>query len=793
MKKIISVAASFALLSLNHSLAQSFDDEGTAYSTAGVEIWTEDEANELVAMPSSFACIIKNTRGDVLPNASWEALIDEEDCGLADADDRAATQYARGVFTSTRADNSSPQSVTGWFESLSGFKYIADVEISAPPSDDNPAGEWTFAFYNSGEDGSVGPSDSDDIGFVDVAEADDGAVTITTATSYTVPDGPDAGTVEEDAALIKYNADDTVSFVGLRAEDGGQAIAGKANDDFYYRVNFSGNSIDVEGLKSGSVTALAGLANASTSDACFRRNNPWQSVNRYDLFTEAGARVELNGGFGFETGASGDGTNGYMGNWGVWMDTENSLFSPTNNSIAIRADVPGEDERVNRTLEWASGKLYRLETVIEPLLNGTTYRTWAPDNSFNWEEVDAVYNASEDRFDLTKVSDGEAYGDITVTDAQNNPWLARFWSPEKQTEILWAFGETDPDQITFEKRADLSKDATILENGITLAALYDGGPDTGLPIAAASSARENFMQGSANDSYILTSRAPGDGFESRTLYIDNDGTAGLTANDDPVRYDFSTSWSMTGQNYQSYSDQNDSGEFTGFWPYESFKLYDPNDDDCDTPTSGDCTKYEWSFGAMEWDHSIIAAEEDGDLVQIDPPIFFEYTHAAANERNGDQSFSFRSVDENNPAAHTIGNDSSFLISDDTFDDKKYYLEYDGNSLHGLPNIVIGDNEYGHWVSLINLADGTQLTAEGGNTTYRVKAVEVSESLVEANISECESAGVKFTDPTSLGITITDVPDVDDGTLPTALWSEIPTDENLTCTVTHGDAGNCSSN
>ena len=67
MKKIISVAASFALLSLaNHSLAQSFDDEGTAYSTAGVEIWTEDEANELVAMPSSFACIIKNTRGDVL-------------------------------------------------------------------------------------------------------------------------------------------------------------------------------------------------------------------------------------------------------------------------------------------------------------------------------------------------------------------------------------------------------------------------------------------------------------------------------------------------------------------------------------------------------------------------------------------------------------------------------------------------------------------------------------------------------------------------------------------------------
>ncbi|MCH1569594.1 MAG: hypothetical protein L7U47_09295, partial [Alphaproteobacteria bacterium] len=149
-----------------------------------------------------------------------------------------------------------------------------------------------------------------------------------------------------------------------------------------------------------------------------------------------------------------------------------------------------------------------------------------------------------------------------------------------------------------------------------------------------------------------------------------------------------------------------------------------------------------------------------------------------------------SVDENNPAAHTI-NGSSFLISDDTFDAKKYYLEYDGNSIHGLPNIVIGDDEYGHWVSLINLADGTQLTAEGGTTTYRVKAVEVSESLVELdNPADCP-ADIVFTDASTLGIGITDIPDVDDGNLPTALWSEIPSDETLVCTVTHGDAGNCS--
>jgi hypothetical protein len=394
---------------------------------------------------------------------------------------------------------------------------------------------------------------------------------------------------------------------------------------------------------------------------------------------------------------------------------------------------------------------------------------------------------------LFRVDNNENVGAIDQSVVTSDPWKARFWSPEKQTEVTWLVANANPDQISFELRTDVSKDSTILTSGKELRSLYDGAPKASLPITAASSARDNYSTGSANETYFLTSLSPSGSLEPRTLYIDNDGVSGLTANDDPVRYDFSTSWSMLGQTYQSYSSANDNGDYSGFWPYESFKLYDPDDTDCSTPTDDACDHYEWSFGAGDWDHSIIANEQNGDLVTIDPPIFFDYTHLAANERNGNRTFAYESKDANNPGAHTDTNSSgSFSVTNSTFNNRKYSLEYDGNGLYGLPNVVIGDEDYGHWVSLINLKDGVQLTARDANsTTYRVKAVEISETLVkQSNVSNCTNANIVFTDPSSLGITLTDIPEPSDATLPTALWSELPADADLRCTVTHGDASDC---
>ncbi|CAI8211552.1 MAG: Uncharacterised protein [Alphaproteobacteria bacterium] len=788
MKKILTIATGLFAVTLSPLWAQNYNDAGTEYSTAKTETWTEDEANELVHYPSAFACLIKNSRGDVIPNGNWEGLLDEAACGLDNTDvDQAGVQYGRGIFSSSRASNSSPQNVTVWFESLSGLKFLADTSVSSAPTDANPVGEWTFSFYQAGLDGTVAPADSTDYGYVEVAE-NNGAVTITTANLYNEGYGD-----EEDAAIVKYNADGTVSFVGFRIEeDYEEAVAGKASDDYYYRVKFQGDGVDVAGLRSGSASALTALLNiADPPDACFARENPWKSVNRYELFTESGARVNLDGGFGFITGSSGQGTRGYVGNWGVWMeDRENSPFTPSSTSLDIRAEIPGENGVRLRSLEWAPGKLYKLNTVVEDLADGTVFRTWAEISPGNWGEVEATYDATADEFILT--DEGSPVGILDAAAAASAPWRVRFWSPEKRTEVMWNYAGADSaekDKIIFDLRTKMSKNADILENGIALASRYNGAPKAALPISVANSSRENYSTGTAGDSYFFSGLNPGTNIEPRTLYIDSDGVSGLTADDKPVRFDFLATHSVAGQAYQSYSDSFDSGEYTGQWPYSSFELYDPNDSDCADPSSSDCDRYEWSFGAMRWDHSIIATEND-TLVNIDEPIQFEYTHAAANERNGNQIFEYVTNDDYNPAAHTFNN-SKFVVDNTTFANRVFYLEFDGTNLHGLPNVVIGNDDYGHWVSLINLLDGTQLTAtDSGGTTYRVKAVEVSETLNEVSYDICENEGITFEDPSGLGIGLGDVPETSQENIPTSLWSDKPDESTLLCTVTHGDATDC---
>ena len=76
----------------------------------------------------------------------------------------------------------------------------------------------------------------------------------------------------------------------------------------------------------------------------------------------------------------------------------------------------------------------------------------------------------------------------------------------------------------------------------------------------------------------------------------------------------------------------------------------------------------------------------------------------------------------------------------------------------------------HWIQLISLDDGVQLTA-ADNTTYRVKALEISETFNSTDISNCSNAGINFiTGPDDLSITPDDLPSVTtpDVAIPTSM-------------------------
>jgi len=97
----ILAAASTPIASADYTAA------GTDYASLTLQKWTEDSANDLISMVDSFACIIKNTRGDLEPhaNGSWRALIDEVACGLAERDNQSGKKYAKVTSTSSRASN----------------------------------------------------------------------------------------------------------------------------------------------------------------------------------------------------------------------------------------------------------------------------------------------------------------------------------------------------------------------------------------------------------------------------------------------------------------------------------------------------------------------------------------------------------------------------------------------------------------------------------------------------------------------------------------------------------------
>ena len=128
-----------------------FNDPGTEYTKATVDKWSEDAINDFVANANSFACVISNSRPDVLPNASYEVLMSEVECGLADEVINASglsnrDTLSKSVMKSSRASDTSNQEAEFWFNSLDEMKFIGDVVIKKGPVSSPPYGEWSLSY-----------------------------------------------------------------------------------------------------------------------------------------------------------------------------------------------------------------------------------------------------------------------------------------------------------------------------------------------------------------------------------------------------------------------------------------------------------------------------------------------------------------------------------------------------------------------------------------------------------------------------------------------------------------------
>ena len=820
MKKNLLLTLSVSLLSMGSLVHAQFNASGTDYSKAlaAQDKWSEDMANEFVSMPNSFACIISNSGGEANPNGAWTALIDEAACGLAEPDAQGATVYSSSAMQSSRASNSSAQEVTAWFNATGGMRYIANVTLKKGADTLPPFGEWYFSFYNAGTlSGSTWTTytkdTSTDYGYVDISPSgNDIAILVATEMNMEQNMGAFTGVIDDDTyakVLFVGGSSDNTKFVGSSNNvitnkatgadtgmgDGYSMVAGSTSATHYFRVNLNQAGALVTGTK-----------------ACFDRTQQFETTHQSGLFNATtGAKVDLTGGFGF---TKSDGTRGYLGPWGVWIDGGETNFTTNSRSLAIT-----NDDSVSYTLKWAPGTLQQMSFTSETLANGDTFKMWYDEGG---EEVTAVWDNANSRFTLT--------GSTVSATLSSTNWERYMWSDVKRANVIWTGGNT----VKLQNRKDVTFSSTLADATSTkFYSKYANGLQhtkaSSLPytLSAFNSANNTFelmydnATANAAKTYFFTGSTPGGSYEPNTLYLDT-GNGELSTDDKPIRFDFALNDQKN--KYTDYGNSDATDSFThndSKWPGGNMSLVlaseaDTTGDTCDK-AGGDysgCTSYEWQFGAMPWNHSTAAYDASGAAVTLDDPIMIEYTYVATDDRNNGMSIDIRTQDEYNPltgcsaiqdpdrgnAITDVNGDaygeSCSNITPASYAGRKFLLEYDGQDVHGMPGMDVCTDDLcqgmKYWVRLLNLKDGTELTdTKGDKYVFLANGVSSTFQPAAGGVNDCSA--ISFTSLADLGIAASDLPGAvnkssTDYPLPSSAWTDAPTTSK--CTVTMGDTSNC---
>ena len=792
MLKTLKYATSLLVLSVAPSLAD-FDDVGTDYSNDAVENWSEDSINDYVKMANSFACILQNARPDALPNATYEALISEVECGLQDEEVNLSGVSNRGTLSSStlvnsRASATAIQEGQFWFNSQTGAKYIGGVTMKQSPTDLPPYGEWGLSFYLNSMEGSAeytsgvnGTSPSK--GYVDISDSGGGSVTLKTYDKWYYASN-DFG---YQTAKILYS-DATLNSAKILGRtvntwpqgSGDRLVAAKTNATHVFR-------------------AVSQDGGNNFTGSCMKRDSTWQTGHDYGVYNKStGAKLSLTGGFGFNYTEDGTTYRGHLGSRNVHFDNPATAFSPSSPTKTVTRQSDG----ATFTLSWAPGKLEKRTLVTEAL--SATETTTFKKHTENEGRIEYRITKNGDNFegkfyksDGTQVTDpynGLAGDDvITTADLSSNPWLGyHLWSDEKRTDVFWD-GSAN---IKFYSDTDVSADSTLLGTSYTaLVARYDHSAGSNLPVDAAAWRSHSDpwsytnKSDSKDDTYFITGLNPPTGYLPRTLYTDPSGNGPVAGATDDKAVMFNFSGNEKEKTFKSFADNSsatlaDNNGDINPWPYKSIDL---------KAAVGD-TIYRWRFGAFNWDSSIIAIDASNVIYTMDPPLALTYEHTAAKDMNENKTITFFAETSNNPVPHLCPLDSGTpkcVITPTSFGTKTFKLKYDGRWLEGLPNTngrAASTDTNSFWVRMVNPEAGTVVTANDG-TEYVLKPLAVGEAFLPAdNASDC--AGISFSTRAEFGWELSDLPALADYPLPTQNWASKPAISALKCTVTMGDASAC---
>lgn len=322
------------LASLVHAtLAAAAPSSTSSYAVDHQNSYVEDETSRGIGQVNMITCIMSALRPDAMVNEGpYNALIDQAKC---DPEQRSsgtstAATYTNAVVDSTRTSNDVPMAANVWIDDEEeGQKTMILVHVSASeaPTTANPYGIFRVDYCGTAE----GFSGCLMNGFLDGAA---------NGISYYEDEMGDHGSTIK---ALRLNATGTTSGSGRLQIDG---------DNEHTAFDFAYNA------------SLFRRVDNQGGDQCFTRDasDPGTgfSVWRYGLYDETtGARIERNSGFPIEFVSGGKTYNGYLGYYGLSLQSE-AMAALTNGSTVQRVDYGtdgGAPTKTDYTVAKADGKL----------------------------------------------------------------------------------------------------------------------------------------------------------------------------------------------------------------------------------------------------------------------------------------------------------------------------------------------------------------------------------------------------------------------------------------------------
>ena len=776
MKKIINIIGLFRTLFFSSALILSlgqaqaaYDDAGTDYTTASSGSWIEDASKQALNMVNAFVCIIKNSNGDSRPNGTWRILIDEVACGLNNEDSVA---WADQIAVSTRASNDSDQEVVSYFSSADGSKYVATTTLNENSTSDYGL-TMLFKWYAANDIFGEGGSDLTSSGYVDGASNafgfseitvedydSDGTDDTVIRTAEVFGDGSLGGIVVNyggtpDGAATAF----LVSAPDYSSEDGGSVTyAGALNDTEYLRQAYDSDSGTFGG------------------DVCYASDDPFQSVYRYGVFdSDTGEELTISGSFGFtyEEGASGESGRGFLGHWGTWFDNRDDKLTVSNTSQAITR----ESDSASLTLKWSPGKMWQKESSEVALAVAEKFEVY---DWTNGERYNVVWDTDKFNFanDLDFNSDGTndvvggigSSGTTFTFDAANG-------GNTQISEGDWFYSERFDTWVGYLGQNDDGDYQIYVEENSQVKGHWTGGTGEGIGVdsgrvtficasdcpnaAITPSSYTSYSYTSADNvgyTYILTGfNESEEGIYPLALYKDEVEVANL------VSFDLSSGndWSNSTHAHIWTGNFIPQDDITGTCAADSDPDAVANMYNCDN-------RYVWESGLREWGQGVVLVDSDNAAVTIEDPIAFNYTHAAANDRNNTvypnsgSPFNYTWIETDwNTGNSTTSAQTMFTTA---VDGLTMNLSYEGaGELHGFLERQTPNG----WMKLVNLVDGTEITRKSDSSTYVVKALDTGLLLNTQDCSGDLSVPAAFTD---LDI----IPSPTDKTKPTQIFNNAPT-------------------